>query len=456
MMKMTEVADASTDESKAPDDPNSWVTDGPPCERRDPGPGRRASNDVALGGLLKVRPEDFLVDELPSYDPVGEGEHLYLGVQKRDMPHGEMIAVIARLFNIDESAIGFAGMKDRVAITRQAVSVHLPGFKGDAPPLDHTRMQVLWAKRHVNKLRRGHLKGNRFSIRVRDVNPLSVRHVYKRMQAMEKTGVPAYFGEQRFGYRRNNQVCGLAILASQPQVLLDEMLGSRGAPFPARQLPFRRLYEEGKFAESLVGWGRNDRAEKIALQALSKGRDAHRAVRALPEYIKSFWISALQSAIFNANLDARVADGSYAQMIDGDIMFKHDSGACFRASDASADEIAARLISAEISPTGPLHGIGMLQPTGRALDIETLALTAVGTTHEAFLAKCPIEFSGVRRPLRVFFANWEVEGGVDEHGAFIRCAFDLPKGAFATVLMRELLGATVPSIDGQHADTESA
>ena len=302
------------------------------------------------------------------------------------MPHGEMIAVIARLFNIDESAIGFAGMKDRVAITRQAVSVHLPGFKGDPPPLDHARMQVLWAKRHVNKLRRGHLKGNRFSIRVRDVDPLSVRHVYKRMQAMEKTGVPAYFGDQRFGYRRNNQVCGLAILASQPQVLLDEMLGSRGAPFPARQLPFRRLYEEGKFAESLVGWGRNDRAEKIALQALSKGRDAHRAVRALPEYIKSFWISALQSAIFNANLDARVADGSYAQMIDGDIMFKHDSGACFRASDASADEIAARLISAEISPTGPLHGIGMLQPTGRALDIETLALTTVGTTHEAFLA----------------------------------------------------------------------
>lgn len=440
--------------------PAAWVSDGDVLTRREPSQGRRVSTDAALGGVLKVRPEDFLVDEIPSYDPVGDGEHLYLGVQKSDMPHGEMMAVLARHFKVDESVIGFAGMKDRVAITRQSVSIHMPGrtaeLNGVFPPLEHGRMQFLWSKRHLNKLRRGHLKGNRFSIRVRDVDPLGVRQVYRSMQTLEKTGVPAYFGEQRFGYRRNNHLCGLALLQSQPQVLLDEMLGARGALFPPRQLSFRRLYDEGKFAEALPGWGRNDRAERIAMQALVRGRDAAGAVRALPEYIKSFWISALQSAIFNANLDARVTEGSYASLVEGDIMFKHDSGACFQASDATADEIASRLASAEISPTGPLHGAGMLQPTARVAQLEEAAVRAFDATLESVTAPNPIAYAGARRPLRVFFSNWEIEGGVDEHGAFIRCAFDLPKGAFATVMMRELLGAVVPSIDGRHIDTEQS
>ncbi len=463
-MKMTDAASSNLEttselpQTVVPD--AAWVTDGTPEEQRDAGPGRRASLEAPLGGTLKARVEDFLVDEIPSYDPVGEGEHLYLGVQKSDMPHGEMMAVIARHFKVDESVIGFAGMKDRVAITRQSISVHLPGrtaeLNGAFPPLEHTRMQFLWAKRHLNKLRRGHLKGNRFSIRVRGVDPLGVRQVYRSMQSLEKLGVPAYFGEQRFGYRRNNHLCGLAVVTAQPKALLDELLGAKGSPFPPRQLPFRRLYDEGNFASALEGWGRNDRSERIALQALVRGRDTAGAVRALPDYMKSFWVSALQSAIFNVTLDARVRDGSYARCVAGDILFKHDSGACFLASDASLDEIVERMSAAEISPTGPLHGRGMLAPTARAAELEGEALAVWGATAEGMSAPCATEFTGARRPLRVFFSNWEVEGGVDLHGAFIRCAFDLPKGAFATVMMRELLGATVPSVEGRPIDSEQS
>lgn len=452
--------DALDTAAHTPPQPEAWVTDGEGVTRREVGPGQRASNEQPLGGTLKERVEDFLVDEIPSYDPVGDGEHLYLGVQKSDMPHGEMMAVLARHFKVDESAIGFAGMKDRVAVTRQSVSIHLPGrtaeLTGAFAPLEHGRMQILWSKRHLNKLRRGHLKGNRFSIRVRGVDPLGVRQVYRSMQALERVGVPAYFGDQRFGYRRNNHLCGLSVVLAQPKMLLDELLGSKGTPFPPRQLKMRRLYEEGKFTEALEGWGRNDRSERIALQALARGRDAAGAVRALPEYMKSFWVSALQSAIFNVQLDTRVREGSYAGHVEGDIMFKHDSGACFQASDAAATELDERLRLAEISPTGPLHGKGMLPPTSRAAAMEQDALSACGVTLEAMTAPCATEFTGARRPLRVFFSNWEVEGGVDEHGAFIRCVFDLPKGSFATVMMRELLGATVASIDGRAIDTEQS
>lgn len=109
--------------------PADWITLGEPVVRPDPRPGPRASREAGLGGVLKERPEDFIVEEIPSYDPSGEGEHLYLGVQKTNMPHTEMLGVLCRHFGVDESAIGFAGMKDRVAVTQQSVSVHLPKEK---------------------------------------------------------------------------------------------------------------------------------------------------------------------------------------------------------------------------------------------------------------------------------------------------------------------------------------
>src|SRR5437870_13191447 len=112
-----------------------------------------------VGGKIKLRPEDFLVDELPLYEPEGQGEHLYLGIQKTNVSHGELMACLRKHFGVPERAIGFAGMKDKAGITRQTVSVHL---LNDPPAVEipHARIQVLWALRHRNKIRRGHLAGN--------------------------------------------------------------------------------------------------------------------------------------------------------------------------------------------------------------------------------------------------------------------------------------------------------
>lgn len=422
--------------------PSNWITNAAPHERLDPRPGARASREPAIGGRLKERPGDFIVEEIPAYDPSGEGEHLYLGIQKTNMPHTEMLGVICRHFRVEESAIGFAGMKDRVAVTHQTVSVHLPV---DRPvgELRHERLAVMWAKRHGNKLRRGHLRGNRFVIRIRGVDPLQVRTIKRRMELLERQGIPDYFGEQRFGYRANNHIVGRHFARGEWRPLLDEMLGSRGAPFPPHQLQVRELYDRGEFQAAHDLWGRNDQAERIALRALAKGRDAAGAVRAVPAHTKSFWMSALQGAVFNCVLDERVRDGSFGDILRGDVAVLAGTSSVFAvAADASDDELAAlraRCTALDLSAAGPIPGPGMLAAAAVPREIEARALARCGV-DESHFAPPALESAGARRPLRILMRNWAVDSGVDEHGGYIRLMFDLPKGAFATVLCREICG----------------
>ena len=150
--------------------PRGFLTDGP-----------------GIGGALKVRPEDFLVDEIPAYEPCGEGEHLYLRIQKTSVAHGELISCLSRHFDVPRSAIGYAGMKDKHAVTSQTISIHRHDDPADLE-IPHERIAVQWASRHRNKLRRGHHRGNRFSIRVRDVDPTSAVAAHRALQALERTG----------------------------------------------------------------------------------------------------------------------------------------------------------------------------------------------------------------------------------------------------------------------------
>ena len=421
--------------------PANWITLAAAHERLDPRPGPRASRDAAIGGRLKERPDDFIVEEIPAYDPCGEGEHLYLGVQKTNMPHTEMLAVLSRHFKVDESAIGFAGMKDRVAVTLQTVSVHLPG---DRPfgELRHDRLEVLWAKRHANKIRRGHLRGNRFVIRIRGVDPLRVREVKARMESLARAGIPDYFGEQRFGYRVNNQLLGRHFARGEWKALLDEMLGAHGAPFPPHQLEARELYERGDFERAHACWGRNDQAERIALRALAKGRDPERAVRAVPAHTKSFWMSALQAAVYNEVLGDRVRSGTFATVLPGDVAILAGTSSQFAvAADGPADELAglrARCEALDLSAAGPIFGPDMVRAAGEPRTEEERALARLGV-DESLFAPPALDSAGARRPFRVVMRDWSVDAGVDERGGYIRLSFDLPKGAFATVLCREIM-----------------
>lgn len=372
----------------------------------------RVSEGAPLGGVIKARPEDFLVDELPLYDPSGAGEHLYLGIEKRDATHHDLLRCLCQHFGVRDGDIGFAGMKDRYAITRQAVSIHLPGKPDGSIELGDPRFNVVWAKRHVNKLRRGHLAGNRFAIRVRSISAVKAPEVYRRVQVLEKHGAPNTFGPQRFGNRLDNHLLGLALLRQDWQGFLDQLAGSGG------------------------------RTEHFANRALAQGRPARAAVLSLGGPTLDFMVNALQSAIFNAVVDERVRAGMFTSLVEGDLAFKHDSGAVFAvtAADCSSDsELPGRLSRLEISPSGPLHGTRMTQPEGIPLQIEQECMRSHGLDPGLFADNRHAP-DGARRSMRIAVTHASVEGGCDEHGEYVRIAFDLPAGAFATVVLRELLG----------------
>lgn len=404
-----------------------------------------ATPDLApVGGVIKQRPEDFLVDEIPLYQPAGAGEHIYLLIQKRLMSTMDMVNVVARHFKVSRGAVGYAGLKDKHAITRQVVSVHVPGKKlDDFPMLQHDQLSVLWTDMHANKLRPGHLKGNRFSIRIRNVKPTDVVIANKVLQRLVSTGVPNRVGEQRFGMLENNHLVGRHMIAGDYDAAVRELLGPNQR-FPQYNTDARRLFLEGRFKEAIQLYPPGARTEMIVLNALSKGNRPKYAMMALDEPVLRYYLSAFQSAVFNAVLDDRLERGEFSKLVPGDVAVKHANGAAFAITDeiASDPTTPQRLATFEISPSGPMWGGGMLRAQGEVGTRELAALAPYAITEDrltAFDMHSRGALDGKRRPLRVPLTDPEVEGGVDEHGPYIRCAFELPRGSFATVVLREIM-----------------
>lgn len=417
------------------------------------GASQHITDDIeGIGGRIKERPEDFIVDEAPLYEPCGEGEHVYLLVEKRGMTTLDAVRVIERHFGCHRRAIGYAGLKDKHAVTRQHFSVHLPGRRiEEFGAIEHERMRVLWTDRHTNKLRRGHLAGNRFVIRVRGVEPTAAVRAWRVLAVLSRRGVPNRFGRQRFGIRGNNHRIGLALVHGDAGAVIREMLGeSRDAPGVLREA--YSLAASGKYDEALRAFPRSARAERAMVDALRRGADPEQAVRAVEFAEQAFFVSALQSAIFNQVLDARIADATFDRCEPGDVAMKHDNRATFRVDGATAadPETISRLERLEISPTGPMWGPRMERAEGRAGALEREALAAFGVRDEhlpRFAELGGEAAAGERRPLRVPIIDPDVEGGMDEHGPFVRVAFELPRGAFATTVMDEIMKTDMPAND---------
>ena len=417
-----------------------------------------------IGGRIKVRPEDFIVDEQPQYEPCGEGEHIYLYVEKIGLPTSQLVRIIAKHFGVDERSVGYAGMKDKHAVTRQVISVHTPGKTAeDFPSIDHERIAVLWADQHTNKLRLGHLKGNRFSIRIREVDPLRVIDAKRILTKLAATGIPNYFGPQRFGARANNHDLGRLLLVGDWVGFLDGFLGPGpegtppdGSPDAARA---RDLYREGNLEEAARTCPRMLRHERAVLRALAHGAEPLEAICRIHPLQLRFFVSAFQSGVFNQFLGVRVADGTFDRLLPGDVGCKIRNGALFDVDDRTvADpDTAQRLASGEICASGPLWGPKMKRASLVPGDLETRLLRDTGVTLERFADAADsidVDLPGARRPVRVPLTDIELEGGIDEHGGFIRIAFDLPPGSFATVVIREITGVepTMPEDTAEDDD----
>lgn len=165
-----------------------------------------AHGKPSVSGIIKSRPEDFIVDEIHAEQFAGDGEHYYLFIEKQQENTQWIAKQLARYCHVEEKSIGYAGLKDRNAVTRQWFSVQMPGVNHvDWRGFDQANWRILKTARHNKKLRRGEHLGNRFTLTLRDITPSqSASEMESRLETIQHVGVPNYFGEQRFGIEGEN------------------------------------------------------------------------------------------------------------------------------------------------------------------------------------------------------------------------------------------------------------
>lgn len=331
----------------------------------------------AASGLIRQSPEDFIVEEIPRVVPAGEGSHLWLWVEKRSANTDWVAKELAKCTASAARDVGYAGLKDRHAITRQWFS--LPYTDLVEPKLKDAGIegvQILKCVRHTKKLKRGTLDGNRFELVVQN---LQVDHsngsldsqgddLEKRLRQVRDEGVPNYFGPQRFGHGGRNVQQGLDLLS--------------------------------------------------------------RRVR-IPRNKRSIYLSAIRSYLFNQVLAERVEKGNWATVISGELAMLNGSQSVFLCENADA-EIEDRCRRLDIHPSGPMPGEKGTQPSGQVFELEQAVLQQWPQLTSLLQAQ---RLEASRRSLRLYPLDmaWQLTDNM------LKLTFALPPGAYATTVLRELL-----------------
>jgi tRNA pseudouridine13 synthase len=415
----------------------------------DPWP-RLLAERAPLAGRFKAWPGDFRVDELAAYEPSGSGEHVLFEVEKRGLTTHDAVAAVARALGVAPRAIGFAGLKDARGVTRQRLSVQAADPRR-VEGLELRGLRVLWAQRHGNKLRIGHLRGNRFAIKLREVAPGRIEELRAALVELARRGVPNYFGEQRFGVRGDTWRVGRALLEGDSAAAVAWIAGRAGEADPPRIRRARERFDAGDYAGAAEAWPRGFRACVRLCRALHKGGgDARRALFVLDRSLLRFYTSAYQSWLFNQVVAERL--GELDRVLEGDLAWLHRNGAVFLVRDVERE--APRVERLEISATGPLFGRRMTRPAGRPLEIELAVLARAGHAEDAFTRPGPLQWQGARRPLRFPLGEHSAEAGTDEHGDFLELRFALPPGCYATAVLRELVVSPPVQPEAPEPDAE--
>ncbi len=376
------------------------------------------------GGVMRERLEDFVVEEIPRYEPSGAGEHLYVTIQKAGISTHEAIQRIANALRIQPKSVGYAGLKDARAITRQTISVQRVS-ESRVRSLEVPGVTVLDARFHGNKLRMGHLSGNRFLVRVREVGADAVERAKAVLDRMASTGAPNLFGRQRFGSKGDGYIVGRALVHQDPDLAVSTLLG---APSDEEKNPklreARERFESGDLEGALPLFPRPYQAERRVLESLIRGRPPEVALKRIPRATLKLHLSSYQSFMFNRLLYNRMPD--LGRLMAGDLAFIHVKHAVFSVEDPVAEQ--PRADEFEISPSGPLFGKKVLLATGRPGEAERELLAEERLDLDDFGAT-GLKLPGERRPFRVPLTDSMVRP--DGDGAIL-LGFALPKGSFAT------------------------
>jgi len=382
------------------------------------------------GGEIKVDAEDFRVDEIPLYQPCGSGEHLFVEIEKTGLSTFSVIEQLARQLKIKPRDIGYAGLKDAKAITRQSLS--LPGVKvEDLDRVEIEGVRVLNAVSHQNKLRPGHLAGNRFHIKIRNTAADAEEKALDILYVLQDIGVPNRFGEQRYGSLANNQLVGKAILAGDFDEAINQIIGSPEQIRNERWKQAATAWQCGEREEALNLFPPRFRSERQLIEQLLKGRSAKEAVLRLQKRLLRLYLSAWQSSLFDRVVQMRL--DSLATLWPGDIAYIHANGACFDVEDENLEQ--PRVDTFEISPSGPMFGHKIKMATKQCGILEQAILDKELPLAFTYKPAPGIGLQGERRPLRVPLTDAACR--TIENG--IQLTFSLPKGSFATTVLAEVI-----------------
>lgn len=330
-----------------------------------------------FGGQLRATPEHFVVEEVGLYEAAGDGQHLYVNLTKVGLTTKEVQMRLEKLFGLERGSVGFAGMKDKFARTTQTFSLSVgrqeSAFAEEAARRIEAELpvKVNWVQFHRNKLRLGHLLGNRFEIAVTElsVDPAeALRRAVTIAAEIRRRGLPNFFGVQRIGAAGNNVRQGLAVLLGEQR----------------------------------------------------KG----------DKWLRRFLISSYQSYLCNRYLVRRLEGEMFDHLLPGDVAKKVATGGMFDVVDVAAEQ--PRYEAQEINFTAPLFGARMWAAKEVAGQLEQDVLAASPVTMDHF-AKAHVD--GTRRVGRLLIPDLAIVGRDD----MMIATFTLPKGAFATTVMREFM-----------------
>jgi tRNA pseudouridine13 synthase len=331
---------------------------------------------------------DFVVDEIPLYAFSGEGEHLVLLMRKKNLSTWDALSRIANHLGINAREIGYAGLKDKNALTKQYISI-LKKHEQKLESFEHENIKFIDRTYHNNKIRLGHLKGNRFFIRLKKVTPTAAIKLSEALKQIKKDGMPNFFGYQRFGTDGDNYKLGEEILQGRRK---------------ERNVKLKRLYINAYQSHMFNLW----LSRRLEINSL----------------VASFKVNELTDVL---NMPATVVSALKEQqhpfkVFKGDVMKHYPHGAPFEYE--GLDEDMERLMKKEIVPTGLLLGKRSRRASGMAREIEK---------------EFDVDYKQVDGDRRYAWIYPEdVEGQYRENEAWFEMHFSLPKGSYATVLIEEL------------------
>ena len=402
-----------------------------------------------IGGTIRNRYEDFYVEEIPEVIPDGEGPNVYIWIEKLGRTTLDVVLDIARDLHISRKRMGFAGMKDKKALTRQWICISNMNSEDEfnqVKALDGTIYKTDFLKivRGRKKLRMGQLKGNKFKILIKDLEDIqeSADIANEVLKELEVTGVPNYFGWQRFGKpRTNTHLVGEALVENDLAKAVGRYIGNPTEEEHGENQKARQAYDDGNLEESLNLMGKGMRYEKMMIKELirdsKKGeltdKSYMNAIHALPKPLQRMFVHAYQSYLFNEAVSKRVEMG-INKYIEGDIIIDKEEHIV---RDKTPEEYQELIDNFEVNPTSPLYGTKVPYAGGEVGKMEEDVLKSYNLEKSDFeVPKMPrLGSHGLRRAMR--FQVWDASATPTDVG--VLCEFSINKGSYATAVLREIM-----------------